>query len=272
MSKVQVALIEWMGYPLFRKKPLGEINFNCGLGNLLKNMKKYDPGVDIECSVVLNEFQIQKPNKLISAAYKVPILKPLLLNNVQTNTRQKYDEFLANFPFVNQCFYRDNTNRDIGAYNYFYEYLLQRNYSGHLVLINSSVRGPSEDGWLLKYKNLFEKEPDTGLSGISLNSGYYDLQGVKRFSPHMQSFFLYTSMDVLKQVFPNGLIGTEEISRKEELIEQGEIGISAKILRAGFGLRSSIFPDFYYKKGKEWTIPEGDIRVQPPYSRKANAL
>jgi hypothetical protein len=269
MTKLQVVLVEWMGYPLYRRKKLGRNIMYCGLGNLLKNMKKYDAGVDFECSVVINKFQNLKANSFIQLIDRIPAFQPLLLNNTQTNSQQKYEKFLKNYSFIKQCFYRDNHYQDIGAYDYFYTYLRQQKYTGHILFMNSSVRGPKEDGWLLKYKKLFEMEPNTGLCGISLNS-HYTCKGFDLFYPHVQSFFLYTSMNVLQQVFPNGWLDEESILEKKELILKGEIGISTQILKAGFGIRSSIFPDFFYTNGQEWTIPKRDIRFQEEYYSKAN--
>jgi len=266
MSKIQVLLVEWMGYPLFRKKALGKNIIRCGLGNLLSDLNKYDAGIDFECSVVVNRHQTQ-PNRLVAAADRIPLLKPLLLNNPQTNCQQKLDDFLSKYSFIKQVFYRDNISQDIGAYDYFYQYLRQQKHDGHVLFINSSVRGPREDGWLVKYKNLFEAEPDTGLCGISLNS-HHD----EEFHPHVQSFFLYSSMSVLERVFPYGFLNGESLSNKDDLIVKGELEISAKVLKAGYGIRSSTFPDFFYKRGQAWTIPEGDIRFQERYASKANLM
>ncbi|WP_088890381.1 hypothetical protein [Leptolyngbya ohadii] len=268
-----------MGYPLFRKKAIGATQISCGLGNLLKNISRYDAGVDFECSVVINRFQNSpqgrsqnpKANSLFTAIDRIPVLKPFLLNYPQTNSPEKYEQFIGQYPFVQQCFYRDNINQDIGAYDYFYAYLRQQKYSGQVVFINSSVRGPQEDGWLRKYKTLFEAEPDTGFCGISLNSHYQAPDARFFFLPHVQSFFIYTSMAVLEKVFPNGLLEGKNIVDKNELVEQGEVGISTRVLQAGLGIRSSSFPEFFYRAGQKWTIPEGDIRFQAAYAHRANA-
>ncbi len=123
----------------------------------------------------------------------------------------------------------------------------------------------------MKYQELFEREADTGFCGISLNS-HNTMIPSRPFVPHAQSFFLYTSMAVLEKVFQEGLVDTTHDGDvdKVELIASGEIGMSQKVLAAGFGLRCSMFPDFFYKSGTEWTIPEGDLRFKKAYFKQAN--
>jgi hypothetical protein len=266
MDPVKVVLVEWMGYPLFREKRLGPRSFRCGLGNLVRNIQRYDAGVAFECTVVVN----QSPERYAWVNH-VPGLGRMLLNRPQTNSRLKYERFLRSYACVAQTVYRDNSLQDIGAYDYFYRQLKRDGHTGHVLFANSSVRGPHENGWLLKYKELFEREVDTGFCGISLNS-----QNTKNpsrpFLPHAQSFFLYTSMPVLERVFPDGLVATTPDGNVDRvgLIESGEIGMSQKVLAAGYGLRCSMFPDFFYKSGMEWTIPEGDLRFKKAYFDQAN--
>lgn len=268
MSKVQVVLVEWMGYPLFRKKQIGSRFINCGLGKLLKNIQKYDAGIDFECSVIINQHSLPAVNPLIATLNRVPQFRPLLINNVATNSCEKYQYLFKQYPFIQRTFFRENINQDIGAYDFFIDYLRQQGHRGDVLFVNSSVRGPETDGWLLKYKRLFEAEPDIGLCGISINS--HITHSDNSFSPHVQSFFLYTSMDVLDRVFPHGFLSRATDLGKVGLIEQGEINISQQVLKAGLGIRSSTFPEFIYRWGQPWTLPEGDIRFQEEYSRWAN--
>lgn len=267
MSLVKVLLVEWMGYPLFRRKRLGSYTFECGLGHLVKNMQRFDPGVELDCTVVLN----RHPDGAWTRVGRVPVLDRLLLNSPRTNSEHKYREFLRAFPIVRRVQFRVNHLQDIGAYDQFYAQLRAEGYRGHVLFANSSVRGPTADGWLAKYQRLFELEPDTGFCGISLNSHNTMIPGGSR-DPHLQSFFIYTSMSVLEQVFPQGLTAPADAhdQSKDALVTQGEIGLSRKVLAAGYGLRSSQFPDFYFKTGVSWTIPEGDLRFTDTYKEQAN--
>lgn len=271
MKKVQVLLVEWMGYPLFRTKRIRENIIECGLGNLLNNINRFDAGLEFECTVVINSVDITKPHKLVQLANSLPVIKHLLLNYTKTNSKEKYTKFCQQYDFVKEVIFRENDGQDIGAYNFFYQKLKEENHHGDIVFINSSVRGPSEHNWLLKYNELLQQLSNKGLCGISLNS-HLTHQDEWQFFPHVQSFFIYTNMTTLLDVFPEELIDEVASSDKANLIMNGEVGISTKILNAGYGIACSAFPHFHYKKGDEWTLPIGDIRVDRPFYDKANAL
>jgi hypothetical protein len=113
--------------------------------------------------------------------------------------------------------------------------------------------------------------PGTGMCGISMNSHNTSLSE-GQFAPHIQSFFLYTSMQVLRDVFPNGLApdAPSAFEGKNNLILHGEIGISQRVLAAGYSLSCKMFPESSYKAGDPWTLPEGDLRITSEYREQAN--
>jgi hypothetical protein len=266
MAPVRVVLVEWMGYPLFRQKRLGPLTFDCGLGHLVESVQTHVAGTEFECTVVVN----RRPESPWAKLNHVPGLGALFENVPATNSEHKYREFLRRFSCVKEVLFRDNELQDIGAYDFFYSKLRQEGYQGHVLFANSSVRGPIEDGWLAKYQRLFELEPDTGFCGISLNSHNTMIEDGP-YLPHLQSFFIYTSMPVLERVFPRGLYERQTTDQsKGALVTHGEIALSQRILAAGLGLRSSQFPEFYFKTGFPWTIPEGDLRFSDEYRHLAN--
>jgi len=245
MEKITIVLIEWMGYPLRRKKTLGKNKFKCGLGRILKNMDKYKAGTEFNCILIVN---IDENNK-----------------------KQRYNKLAEKYSFISNIFFRDNQGFDIGAYNYGYQYLKQQNYEGDILFMNSALQGPSHDNWLIKYKDLFHMEEKMGLCGITVNSHNTNMLE-KPFMPHVQSFFLYSNISVLKEVFPSSLSGSEIIKDKNKLINEGEVGISQKILDAGYGICCSSFPGFIFRKNGEWTIPEGDIRFDKDFKKFINRI
>jgi hypothetical protein len=269
MSKVQVVLVEWMGYPIFRKKPIDDYVIKCGIGHILNGMKLYDSGVDFECTIIVNEYDLPKRNKLIDWLCGFDLFRPLFFNNIHTNSKEKYKEYFSSFPFVNKILFRENQNQDIGAYDYFISLLRESGHKGDVVFINSSCRGPEEKEWLEKYKKLFYKNKETGISGISINSHH-----ISEFYPHVQSFLIYTNMSVLDSVFPFGFLGENGSKQldKKDLIELGELGISKSILDSGYGISCSSFPEFYYKKGFDWDMPEGDVRYLKKYNHLTNKI
>ncbi len=128
--------------------------------------------------------------------------------------------------------------------------------------MNSSVRGPDYQYWLLRYSILFHRKPNIGLCGISMNSLTTHISE-KEFRPHVQSFYIFTNINVLKAVFPNHLPGAlSQLNDKKRIIFEGEIGLSQGILDYGYGICCSSCPSFVYFKGKQWEIPFGDWRYK----------
>ena len=255
MDSIQIILTDWAGYPFKRVKRLGDNKVKCGIGRILKNMARFDPGLNFDCTLVVNDIESQSN---VSWFFK--------------RNEQSYLQQLKKFNFLRNVYFRGNDGFDFGAYDFGLKKLYALAYEGDVVFMNSSVAGPFHDGWLLKYKKLFEKYEKTGLCGITLNSGYRDKMGFYIFAPHVQSFFFYTTTKVLRDVFPDGLCGIDEKNDKDLLILNGEVGQCRKILEAGYGICCSAFPDFFYRHGDAWTIERTDIRYNNKYEKYANRL
>lgn len=249
-DRMKIILVDWEGYPLRRKKKLGRYAIRCGLGRILENMSRFSAGV--EYGVVL------------------------VINCTDGSKKGIYERLLKKYEFIERLFFRDNLGQDIGAYNYGYGYLQSIGYQGDVVFMNSSVRGPRCDGWLSRYRDLFYKREHNGLCGISLNSHDTNIMENPPFAPHVQSFFIYTHMRVLQDVFKEGLCGsqvrTDGENGKHLIIQQGEIGISRAVLDAGYSICCIAYEDFFYRKGASWDIPYGDLRTKREFRKFANSL
>lgn len=242
--KVKIILVDFSDYPLHRKKRLFRYDIECGLGNLLENMTKFKAGVQFEVILVVNEKGQEK--------------------RVVYNSLKKYS-------FIEKIFFRDNTAFDFGAYNKGYQYLREIAYDGDIVFMNSSTRGPYNDYWLLKYSHLFHRRKNIGLCGISLNSHTTHLRN-SVFRPHVQSFFMYTSMNVLMEIFNDSLPTPNSDSKKLDIITYCEIEFSTKMLDGNYGICSKLFENFVYYKGGKWRVPTGDLRGHLFYSQFANKI
>jgi hypothetical protein len=251
MTKIVLATL--INDDFCRLKKLAQNTVSCGLLTILGNMNRYNAGRDFEVILVVNkraeDAQDQQIQNKISVCNSLP---------------QEYG-------FVKQVLYHDNSGTDVGAYNLGYQYLKEITYAGDVLFMNTSLSGPSEDYWLLKYYVAFHKYPDVGLCGISMNSHDTNMSGNPPFKPHVQSFFLYTSMSVLTDVFPENLSGFRS-QEKLDVIENGEIGISAKVLEKAYSIVCYNFPFFYFKTGTEWIIPFGELRGLRQYHELANKI
>lgn len=240
---MHIILADWCGYELFRTKILGENLIHCGLGSILANMAAYQSGINFEVTVVLNS----------NLGERRWFVKRILFSDEALPYAQRYFELKKKYHFINKIIFRSNFGRDIGAYNCGYHYLKRIGYKGDVVFLNTSCGGPSENGWLLKYRDQFYSRKDVGLCGISMYSHNVN-EPSNPFMPHIQSFFLFTNMDVLRKVFPNNLCGIWIRHNKLKLIKKGEIGISQKILNEGYGICCIAFKDFFYYKNAQWSI------------------
>jgi len=182
-----------------------------------------------------------------------------------TSRLAEIEKMCNRYAFIDELFIKDNLNMDIGSYSLGYQYLLASQFSGDIIFLNTSCRPPRADNWLASYKKLFHSSPDIGLCGISINSA---------ISPHVQSFFIYTSTDILSRCFSgSSLTKVPVCSSKEQLILDGEVWISQVVISNGFSLISSSFPDFVYSsKQSKWLQPEGDLRYMKDYIAIANQI
>jgi len=271
IEKIPIILTDWAKYPLRRIKKLGTERLNVGLGNILENMQLNDSGYPFEVFLIINGSKKQDKKKYL-------------------NLKIKYN-------FIKKIFFRENDGFDFGAYNFGYNILKSKNYLGEVVFMNSSIDGPHKNNWLKKYHNLFNSNKKIGLCGISMNSYRTNLKlsrsflryldkiakkiGIEIlnnffwkedfFSPHIQSFFIYTRVDILKKVFARNLPGIGLVNH-QEIISEGEIELSRKILKEKFGICSSLWPEWIYFKGMVWDKPKGDIRFLKKYKKNANRL
>jgi hypothetical protein len=237
-------MAEWGHYPGMREKKLGQTLVHCGLKRILDNLNRQPAGIEFQVILVINQ---------------CPWLK-----------KKKYESMKSGFPFIEKIIFRNNEGFDFGAYNAGYRHLKTIQYDGDVVLMNTGVSGPDENKWLLKYHELFHSEKNIGLVGVTMNSNVTHLRETY-FAPHVQSFFLYTSMTVLKEVVGEEMPGSRE-RNKSEVILKGEIGLSQMILEKKYGITSLLFPNFVYYEGAQWAIPEGDMRFIEEYKSKTNRV
>jgi len=294
---VKIVLVEWAAYPPQRDKLVGQQMVRCGLGRTLENMQRHAPGMPAEVLVVINaapELAGQRSERQPASGKPAQgkqsrgqpskgkwrrRLKRLLQLQGQLRMARRlrgYAQLPRQYPFVQAVYFRGNQGQDFGAYDLGYQLLQSQGYDGEVLFMNSSVAGPHRDGWLLEYRQQFRRHPDVGLCGIGLNSHDTSVEP-SPFAPHVQSYFLYTNMRVLKHALGERLFDRHERVEPEqqdklEIIRHGEIGVSARVLDAGYSITSPRFPEFAYRRGNAWSIPPGDLRYSPRHPLPANTI
>lgn len=245
--EVKIILVDWVGYSIRRKKRLGNYSFLCGLEQNLKGMRQYYAGCVFRVILVIND--------AVSYEY-----------------REKNAPLFESLHFLEKVIYRaSNQGRDFGAYDAGYQYLKKTGYQGDVVFMNSSARGPRYPYWLVRYQKLFYAQEKIGVCGVSINSHGTHIAS-RPFDPHVQSFFLYTNMSILRTVFPDELPAATEDADYCNIISKGEIEFSRRLLAQGYGISSKMFDGFIYRIGKSQTWYDGDTRFSGRYKYLANLI
>jgi len=232
---VHIIIAEWGGYRLWRQKSLLLYTVDCGLAPLLSSLSSVEPGLPFKVTLVVND------------------LDPVSV--------KQYDYLQDQYSFIDDILCRSNEGFDIGAYNTGIQHLRSLSYAGDVILMNTGVKGPSQANWLSHYHRFFHSVPQTGLVGLSTCSRNTYLKRTE-FQPHLQSFFLMSTMPILDEVFPESIPGSQSTT-KEAVITEGEIAISTQILSFGYSIRCPHYPNFRYSSGQKWPYPERESRFDP---------
>lgn len=276
-------LVEWAAYPLYRNKIVDKHTVRCGLGRMLDRIRRYVAGVPIDVVVVINGADeagataAKQSDRMLSSPQWPSGLRAkverLLRRERELRVARRIRAYAAlprRYPFIEAVHFRGNQGQDFGAYDFGYQLLRHQGHRGDVLFMNSSVSGPHEDGWLLKYREQFRRHPNVGLCGIGLNS-HDTTDGDGPFAPHVQSYFLYTNMEVLERAIGPRLFDAST-KDKVDVIRRGEIGISERVLDAGYSITSPTFPEFAYRRGGAWSIPWGDLRFSRRHRIPVNTI
>lgn len=222
---IKIILIDWgknniksertMGFDWFYNKP--------GVYSILKNMhqRKSQP---FELILVINDASLEN----------------------------EYDYLQDEFTFIETIIYRStNKGMDWGGYYEGVQYLKKQTYEGDLILMNSGCIGPTTNDWMDPYVKLFNSDNNVGLVGATY-CGYAICLDGQAFSPHIQSYFLYSSMRIVTFILSDGLTGLDS-EEKKDVIEKGEIEFSQKILKKGYCIKAKL-DNFHYSLGDSWVF------------------
>lgn len=260
-ERVRIVVADLTGYPLYREKYICGKIVKCGIGRIFDNMLRFRAGLNFDVTLVINSRDSDdRPG-------------PVAGHRPEETPRHAYESLKDRYPFVREVMFRDNVGQDIGAYNAGYTRLKNEGHDADVVFMNSSVEGPSYDYWLYRYSRLYHRTGRIGLCGISINAGTSHREDVE-FSPHVQSFFIYTDMKTLSALASDGNLPGSDLQccDRNELVTKGEIELSRRALDKGYGICSSLFERFVYHKGDMWAAPPGDPRYIYEYNRFSNEI
>lgn len=207
-NKLYVCIHEWGGYGLTRKKTLKNGRaFECGLKFQINRFSTYKGKYNVDVTVTISDlFRYHDSNLAYVKLHSDRVIQV------------------------------DNAGFDFSGFSCFFN-LIKNKRNGYAILTNSSVNSSMSD-FIDEYLDYMEKNQDVGALGISLAKNYNQTLVKNNFKPHIQSFFILTTIDVLNEVvkmnkstFPG--VG---IKHKLLLIRQGEIMFSQLVLDLGYKL------------------------------------
>jgi len=244
MPLIHVILMDYSGFPLYRERACKGTVIPCGLGHLLDNMQKNPAGIEYRLQLIIN---LEDESNTLDAA-SISMKKDFYLE-----LRQKY-------PFIEKLTFRDNVGQDFGAYNHAFGELLKDSAAEDILFMNSTINGPLQGNWLLKFYRIFHKKDDVGLCGISLHSHNTNEKN-HPFSPHVGSYCFYTTMKILEKTFGSQLYGSSS-EDKNLIVKEGEIRLSADVMKRGLKICSIEDEHFYYTLGDNHSFPIGDTNLE----------
>ncbi|EIA10212.1 hypothetical protein [Flavobacterium frigoris] len=200
-NKLAVCIHEWGGYEGKRLKKIKNIpEFECGLDYQLLRFKDYKGSYDLNLTLTISDFDLLKSE----------------INNV-------------NIKKVS------NVGMDFSGYEVFFESIKEED-NQYVILTNTSVSKKQTD-FIDDYLDFFKANESIGMMGVSFNTKMYQSLIRNNFNPHLQSFFLITTTEVLKEVVSkNGSFPGSGIDHKLALIKYGEIKLSRTVMDLGYKL------------------------------------
>lgn len=231
---VYIDIHEWGGYKLVRHKHINNKikDWECGLKYQLERFNNYKGKFNIDLTVTISDINLHHDLNYIQ--YRCNRVTPV-----------------------------SNMGMDFSGYSTFYNFVKDKDDS-YIILTNTSVNSIQTD-FMDDYIEYMQNNLDVGMLGISCCSKCYQSLVRNNFTPHLQSFFLLTTIGILNEIVSanNGYFPGIGISNKQLLIREGEIKISQLVLSLGYKLavvtESGVIK--FNNNEKEWILPQSDYRL-----------
>lgn len=239
-NEILINIHEWGGYPSVRTKKIREVNkFTCGLNAQMERFSSNNITVRKKIYLTISDINLLKDRGQIE---------------------KNVDKVLS----------VSNDGMDFSGYSEFYD-TIKSMPNGYVLLSNTSVNIIQRD-FLADYIAYMEANPDVGMMGVSYCSKIWQSLIRNNFNPHLQSFFLLTTINVLKEIVAKngGKFPGKGIVYKRLLIRKGEIAMSKLAQKAGYNLAVTLENGTVFKFGKNgffdngfnrWILKYSDVRL-----------
>lgn len=245
-NKLSVCIHEWGGYEGKRIKKIKNIKeFECGLDYQLERFQKYDGECELDLTLTISDSHLLKQS-----------IEGVKIMNVS------------------------NIGMDFSGYAAFYESIKSKD-NKYVILTNSSVN-KLQVNFIDDYIRFFKLNNSVGMLGISYNTKMYQSLIRNNFNPHLQSFFLLTTTEVLNEVVRfNETFPGKDIDYKLALIKYGEIKLSRIVMDLGYKLccvldngQPFLFDKASFKDNgrNTWSSFFGDYRLNVDFPNAITSL
>lgn len=230
---VQVCVHEWGGYSLVRQKNVETVQFECGIKYQIERFCPYRSNGKVNLTITMSDAEKHSNIDWI---------------------KENCDNFIT----------VSNIGMDFNGYRAFWKKIKDQP-NCYVILTNSSVEKTQCD-FLDGYLKYMEDNPDVGMLGISYSTKMYHTLVRYNFTPHIQSFFILTTTDILNQIvmYNKSKFPGADADYKRLLIREGEIQFSLITAKLGYRL-AIVHPDngvpFKFTGRTEWNTNFGELRL-----------
>ncbi|MDO4881233.1 MAG: hypothetical protein Q3983_08130 [Capnocytophaga sp.] len=243
---------EWAGYPFEREKVIKKTNnkFTCGLRYSIERINDYIGKYKIEKILTLSDYTAEYMDKLKSADF--------------------FKEDINVIPVTNK-------SMDFSGYSYIAHKIVSTKQNKLVFFSNTSVNEIKCD-FIDDYIEIFIRNKNLGLLGISYSSKIYQTLIKDNYTPHVQSFFFLTTTEILEKIIEKnkGYFPGEKNNYKLSIIRFGEAKLSTIVQELGLDIgvitekgELLILP---LKKEEAINLVKGDYRLFVENPNKINKI
>lgn len=193
-----------------------------------QNFALYDPGVDlVQIFIAISEVcpRTTKDRKIVRE----------LVNLVERNPCIR----------VREITFKSNVGRDFSSHACnLRKIALDADPDDFILFTNRSAHGPFKQNWYGEYVRQYQKFPDAGLCGSSINFNGHPARPQAGVCTHVQSFAMLSQLRHL-QSLKNHFPGEHETDR-DDIIAKGEIGLSMYMMQEGKSLTCLAWPQYAF--------------------------
>jgi hypothetical protein len=165
---------------------------------------------------------------------------------------------------VSVVIWKGNVGRDFGSARACLKWIAESARDEDFVMVrNRSAYGPLCGDWYGAYIAQYRRHPNTGLVGSTINLvGHPKIPPGEVWSPHVQTYVYLSKWRHLEPLVAD-YPGSSRASRPE-VIAQGEIGLSRRIMGGGLRISSLCWPDraFDTQSPDDLSLPHTDIKSE----------